>query len=112
AGLHFSDGLQDAARHGADIGLTMPTYFALIVQATQAQPHIFAADGVGDTTPQRGFTNTGRAYKAKDGALHIPLQLQYSEVFEQSLLYFLHAIVIMIEYGLRVGEVVLVFTHI
>src|SRR5579859_5091228 len=87
----------------------MSADLALVMEAAERNAYIFPADGIGDAAPERGLTDTRRADKTKDGALHIALQLQHGEVFEDPLLYLIHAIVIMVEDALCPFQVVGIF---
>ena len=71
AAFYFADTLYDPAGHCADIGFTVATYFAFIMQSTQAYPYILAVDGVGDAFTQTCFADTRGADKTKDRAFHI-----------------------------------------
>ena len=44
----FLDALDDAAGHGADVGLAMPADFGLVVKTAQGNTDIFPVHGLGD----------------------------------------------------------------
>ena len=72
--FYLAQGLQDASRHGADIGFPVPANLTLVVQTAQAHPHVFAVYCGSNAFTQTGFTNAGGAEKTKYGRFHIAFQ--------------------------------------
>src|SRR6185312_15918164 len=89
--------LQYPAGHGADIGLAMTADLTLVMQSTQRDADIFTSDRTRDAASQRGLADTGRAHKTEDRALHVTLELEHGEIFQDAFLDLVHAIMIMIE---------------
>ena len=108
-GLHLSDRLQDATGHRTDVGLAMTADLTFIMQTAQTDAGILATDRIGDASTQRGFTDAGRSDKTEDRTLHITLQLQYREIFQDPFLDPVHPIMIDIQHFLRLAQVVTVF---
>ena len=114
AGLHFSQVLNDTTRHSTNIGATVTTQLCLVVQTTETDTRILATEGFGDRATKTGFTHTRRAIEAEDRGFHIVglavgFHLQHRQVFNDTLLHFLHAIVVMVKYCLCVTNIVVVF---
>ena len=68
AGARTLDGLDDAARHGADVGAAVAANLGFVPHAAQAHAGEFATQGAGDALAQAGFADAGRADKAQDRA--------------------------------------------
>ena len=63
-----AQGLQDASRHGSDVGAAMAADLGLIAHASQGDANELAFHGTRNRLPQRGLANTGRTDKAQDHA--------------------------------------------
>ncbi len=97
--------LDDAARHGANIGSSVSANLTLVVQSAQRHAHILAFHGRGDALAERCLAHARRTIEADDGRLQIAAQLQYGQIFEYSLLDFLHAVVVLVEHFLSALEI-------
>ncbi len=60
-------GLNDAPRHGPDVGPAMAADFRLVAHPAEGNALELAAQRPGDGTAQRGLAHTGRAREAEDG---------------------------------------------
>ena len=75
----------------------MSANLALVVQATQRYTAKLTAQGSGYALTQRGLTNSRRAIEAEDWRFQIALELDYSQVLENTVLNLLKAEVVGIE---------------
>ena len=66
--------LDDAARHGTNVGATVSANLGLVVQTTQRDAHIFTLQGVGNRLAQRGLTHAWRAIETEDRTLQVATQ--------------------------------------
>ena len=67
-----------------------------------------AAERASDGLTERSLANTRRSDKAEDRRLRVRVHLQNAKVFEDALLYFLQAEVIVIEHLTRMRDVEIV----
>src|SRR5688572_7288976 len=58
--------LDEASRHGANVGSTMAANFRFVTYASQADPGELAPERICDRLPKACLANTGRAEKAQD----------------------------------------------
>ena len=72
-----SHGLQNAARHGADVGAAMAAQFGFVVQAAQAHALELAPHGAGDGLAERRLADARRADEAEDVGLGLGIELQH-----------------------------------
>ena len=79
----------------------MATDFGLVVQATQRDTHVLALQRSGDALAQAGLADSGRAIEAEDGRLEVATQLEHGDIFQDTLLHFLHSIVVLVQDALR-----------
>ena len=100
--------LDDASRHGADVGLAVSADFGLITQATEGDTDILALQGVGDGVPQRGFTDTGRPYQTEYRSLHVLFQLQDGNVLDDAFLHLLKTVMVAVEHLAGVFQIKIV----
>jgi hypothetical protein len=64
AGASPLDGLDDAARHGPDVGAAMAPNFSLVAHASQAHVGELSPECAGDTLAQTGLAHAGRTREA------------------------------------------------
>ena len=84
------------------------------MQSAKTDTRILAAEGFGDRATKTGFTHTRRAIEAKDRGFHIVglavgFHLQHRQILNDTLLDFIHAIVVMVKYRLRITNIVVIF---
>ena len=103
--LGFGNALDDAARHGADVGASVAAYLSLVVDASQGDAHILAAQGFGDALAERCLAHSRRAVKAEDGSLVRFAVAQGGQMFQNALLHLFHAVVVAIEDVLGIADV-------
>src|SRR5207253_2941925 len=90
--------LDHPSRHGADISPAMAAQFSLIVHAAEAKAFELTAESPGDRLAQRSFPDAGRTDETKNRRLGGRIQLQDSQVFENSFFDFTEIIVVLIQY--------------
>ena len=66
--------LNDASRHRADVRAAMTANLRFIAHSTEADPHKFAAQRVGDRLTQTGFAHAGWPEKTEDRAVSLRIQ--------------------------------------
>ena len=91
------DGLDDAARHGADVGAAVSADLRLVVQTAQRDAAEFAAQRRGDRLAQRRLAHARRAVEAQDRGLEVAFELDDGQVFEQPVLHLLQSEVVVVE---------------
>ena len=106
--LHLRQPLDDASGHGADVGAPVSADLRLIMYTAQRHTHVFALEGPGDGASERGLAHTRRAVEAEDGRLHVVLQLEHGQLFQDAFLHLLHPIVVLVEHLLGIHQVVVV----
>ena len=74
-GLHAAQALDDAARHGADVGAPEAANVGLVADAAQGQPHELAVHGAGDAEAQARLAHAWRADKAEHDAFALAANL-------------------------------------
>ncbi|VTQ30320.1 Uncharacterised protein [Pseudomonas aeruginosa] len=97
--------LDQAARHGADIGTTVTADLGLVTHAAERHAHELAIGGAGDGFGQGGLAHAGRSHQAKDRALELLHPLLHGEILENALLDLFQAIMVGIEDVFRLGEI-------
>ncbi|MNZ33443.1 hypothetical protein D3C78_507890 [compost metagenome] len=97
--------LDQAARHGTDIGTAMATDLGFVTHATQGHAHELAVCGASDGLGQGSLADAGRADQAEHRALDLLHPLLHGEVFEDALLHLLQPVVIGVEDVLGLGQV-------
>ena len=87
----------------------MATDFGLVVKAAEGHTDIFAVHGFGNALAEGGLASARRANKAEDGTLHVVLETEDGDVFDNALLDLLHAVVVAVQdfAGMGSAEVVL-----
>ena len=100
--------LQDAARHGADVGAAVAAQLGFVVQAAEAHALELAAHGPGDGLAERSLADPGRADEAEDGGLGVGIELHDGEGLQNPLLDVLQPVVVLVEHLAGVVEVQLI----
>ena len=75
----------------------MASYLSLIMDTPEGDADVLTPEALGDATPQGGLPHPWRAVEADDGGLHIPLELQYRQMLQDTLLDALQTIVLAVE---------------
>ena len=102
------DLLDDAPRQGAYVGAPVPPDFRLVPHAAQRNPDEFAAERAGDRLAQAGLAYPRGADEAEDRTLHLVFQRPDGEVFQDPLLHLLEVVVVLVQYHLRLVDVLVV----
>ncbi|MNF47569.1 hypothetical protein D3C84_287760 [compost metagenome] len=97
--------LDQATRHGANIGTAVTADLGLVTNATQGHAHELAVGGVSNGLGQRSLADTGRADQAENRALDLLHPFLNGEVLEDTLLHFLQPVMVGIEDVLGLGQV-------
>ena len=79
--------LQDAARHGADVGAAVAANLRFVPHAAERDAGELAAQRVGDAAAERGLAHAGRADEAENRPLDLLAEREHGEEFEQALLH-------------------------
>ena len=66
--------VEDASRHGPDIGPAVPADFGFVPDSAQGDANKFPSQGPGDRTAQGGFPDPGRTHETEDGSFHLGVQ--------------------------------------
>ena len=99
------DAVHDTPRHGADVGTPMAADIALVMYAAEADAHIPAAQGAGDTLSDAGLARTGRADKEQDRA-GLPLfEVHDGDLLDDAVLDLFQAIMILIQNMARLCKI-------
>ena len=101
----FFEILEHPPGHGADVSLAVATDFGFVVQPTQTHADVFPSEGFRDASPQGGLAHAWRAVQAKDGGLHVALDFEHRQVFNDALLYFFQPVVVLVQHRLGVGQI-------
>jgi len=117
AGASATNGLYNAARHGADVRATMATDLGLIVHPAQGLPNERSPQRTRNRPPQRGLADAGRPNEAQDHPLpfetntvSLPIlrrcvattllpQLAHCQELEDALLDALQVVVVLIQHA-------------
>ena len=99
------DAGEDPARQGADIGLAVAADLRLIVHAAEGNPDVFAPEGPGDGLAEARLADPGRAVQAEDRGLHVALQLEDGQVFDDAVLDRVQPEMVLVQDLLRVLQV-------
>ena len=97
AGTGFLKGFQDTTRHSSYIGTTMTANFRLIPHTTQRSSGKFPSQSSGHRASQRGFTYSRWTYQTKNRCILSLCQLTHSQILQNTLLYLLQTIVILVK---------------
>ncbi|MNO93377.1 hypothetical protein D3C76_849770 [compost metagenome] len=97
--------LDQAARHGTDIGTTVTANLGLIPHTTERHAHEFAVGSPCDGFRQRSLAHPRRAYQTQHRALQLLHALLYGEVLENAFFHFLQTVVIGIEDFLGASQI-------
>ena len=100
--------LENAARHGADIGAAVTAQFGFIVQAAEAHALELPAHRTGDGLPQRGLADARRPDEAEYRRVGVRIQLHHGQGFENALLDVFEPVMVFVEYHAGVFEVELI----
>ena len=92
-----AQGLNNLAGHGADIGAAMTADFGLVVHAAERDALEFAPQRTRDGSPERSFSDTGRADEAEDRSFESRLELHDGEKVEDAVLDLLQIVVIFVQ---------------
>ncbi|MCY1535577.1 hypothetical protein D9M68_709890 [compost metagenome] len=103
----LAQALQHLARQRADVGAAVAADLGFVTHAAQRHAGVLAAGRLRDRLPQRGLADTRWAHEAQDGCLYLVDALLHREVFKDAVLDLLEAVVVGVEHGLGIGQVVL-----
>ena len=87
----------------------MTADFRLIVQTAERHAHILAVHGLGYASSQTGLSYSRRTVEAEDRTLRSVFQRSNCQIFQDALLHFLHAVVVLVENLLGVGQAQVVY---
>ena len=87
----------------------MTADFGFIVQTAQRHAYVLALHGCCDALAQTGLSYARRTVEAEDRTLFAAVQRSYGEVFQNALLYFLHAVVVVVQNALGTGQTEVVY---
>ena len=91
------DGLDNSARHCANVCSAVSANLALVVQTTQRNTAKLSAQRSCYALTERGLTNSRRAIEAENWRFQIALELDYGKVLENTVLNLLKTKVVGIE---------------
>ena len=100
-----AEALDDAARHGADVGAPVAADLGLVVHAAEAEALELPAEGPGNAAAERGLAHAWRADEAEYGALGVGIELVDAQVFKDAVLDLVEAEVVLVQGGLGVLDV-------
>jgi len=127
AALNPAQRLDQAARHGADVGPPEAANLGLVADAAQRHASEAAAHRAGDGRAQRGLAYAGRTHKAQDDAFALAAdvvdmavvgrqlvgaflpQLADRQVLQDALLDVFQAVVVLVQHGARVLDIEVIF---
>ena len=89
----------------------MSAEFGLVVHSSQGYPDIFPAQGLCHGLSEAGLANSGRTVEAEDGGLHIALQFQHGQIFDDPVLDRLETVMVIVEHLLSMPQVKIVLRH-
>ena len=101
-------GLDDLARHGADVRPPVPADLRLIAHAAERDAHERTSQGTGDGLRQRGLPDAGRPDEAEDLPLHLTHEVQDGDMLEDALLGLLQTEMVFIQDRLHVIDLQIV----
>ena len=84
----------------------MAAHLGLIAHAAQGHPHEVAPRRLGDRLAKRGLAHAGGADQAQDGAADLLRPGLHRQVFDDPLLHLFQPVVVGIEHGFRLHDVV------
>ena len=96
--LRLRDGVDNTSRHSSDIGLSVTSYICLVSDTAERHAHVLAVHRSRHRCGDRGLAHSGRSYKAYYLIFKIGTQLLDRKKFEYSFFYFLHTVVVCVEY--------------
>ena len=88
----------------------MSTDLRLIVHPTEGDAHVLTTEALSDATTKGGLPHPGRAVEAEDGRLHISLELEDSQMLEDTLLDSVETVMLAVKRLLRPLEVEVILT--
>jgi len=126
AALHAAHSLDQAARHGPDVGAAEPANLRLVADAPQRHARELAAHGAGDGRAERGLAHAWRPDETQDSpfalAAHVInpglaldlasallAQLAHRQVLQDALLDVFQAVVVLVQHGARVLDIEVIF---
>ena len=109
AAASLNQGVDDAARHGADIGSAVAANICLITHAAQRKPCVFAPHATRNGPRHRRFADARRADQTEDLALDFACHAFNGEKLQDALLDLFQTIMVGIEDFLRLLDA-LIFT--
>ena len=111
ARARFLQVLKHTSRHGPDVGFPVSADFGFVAQASEAHADVFAAERLGDAFAEGCLAHAGRTVQAKNGRFQVAFDFQHRKVFDDALLDFFEAIVVLVEHSLGVIQVKIVLRH-
>jgi len=93
-GAAAGDGVDDAARHGADVGLAVAPNVRLVPDAAQTQTGHLPVQGLGYRQGDGGLAHAGRAHQTENFPLGVGAQLPHRHELQNTLLHLLQTEVI------------------
>ena len=75
----------------------MTTDLGLIMHTTESDTHILSSKGTCNRLSKTRLADARRAVKAKNRRLHVTLELQYGKILDNSFLYLIKSVVVLIQ---------------
>ena len=107
----FFDALDNTTRHSANIGSAVTADGGLVVDTAQTHADIFPAQGPGNAFAQGSFANPRRSDQKQNRSLHIGLEFEDRQVFQNTVFDFFESVMIRVQDFLSSFEVKAVFGH-
>jgi hypothetical protein len=98
ARTNLAQALQHLARHGADVGASVPADFGFVAHAAQRHAYVLAPRGFGNRLAQRGLAHAGWPHQAQNGRLDLVHALLHGKVFKDAVLDLIEAEVVFVEH--------------
>ena len=92
------DGGDDAAGHGAHVGLPVTADFRLVVDAAQGDPGHLPVHGLGQRGRDGGLAHAGRPHQADDLPTEVGCQLLHGQELQDAFLYLVQPIVVRVQH--------------
>jgi hypothetical protein len=99
------DAMNNPAGKRAHIGATVPSNLRLVPHSAKGYASEFSAHGFRDGPAKTGFSGTGRAVKAQDGAFVSGIELPDRQILENPLFHLFKIVVVSVQHSLGLSEV-------
>ena len=105
AAFRLNDPVNDAPRHGADVGFAMTANLRLVMDAAQRDAHQFASGRPGDTHGNTGFPGARRAHQAEHSAANIRSKAAYRQILQDPFFHLFQPVVVLVQHFPRQREI-------